>query len=67
MDIDVSGFVGVAGIACVEPTVTNRLGCFFGHVPIALHHLLRANDDFANLAGGQLFASVVDDFQFNAH
>ena len=67
MDVHISGFVGVASIARVEPTVANRLGCFFGHVPITLHHLLGANDDFTNLAGGQLFASFVDDLQFNAH
>ena len=67
MNVDVAVFVLVARVTGVEPAVADRLGGFFGHVPIALHHLLRTNDDLADFAGGHFFALLVDDLQFDAH
>ena len=67
-NIDIAVFVEVARVARLKPaTFDDRLGSFFGHVPIALHNLTRANPNFTNFTIRHIFACVrVDDSQLNA-
>src|SRR5439155_537093 len=52
-DVVVARLVAPGDVASVEPAVAKHLRGFNGLVPITLHHLRAADDDFARFAHGQ--------------
>src|SRR4029079_6419287 len=62
----VSAEVEAADVAGVQPGAPQRLGGGIGLVPVAGHHHVAADHHFADLAGGELAAVVVDDTNLDA-
>jgi hypothetical protein len=60
-DGEVAVLVDPADVAGAEPPVGDRLGRLLGAPPVALHQVVAADRDLADLALGNLGALVVDD------
>src|SRR6185437_638820 len=59
-DVEVAVLIDAAHVAGVQPAVDDRLGRRLRPLPVALHHVVAADDDLAHLALGHLVAVVVD-------
>src|SRR4051794_27425863 len=65
-DEEVPVLVDLRQVAAVEPAVADRLARGIGPVPIALHHVVPADDDLADLAAMHLVVLLVDDLHLDA-
>ncbi|MND63791.1 hypothetical protein D3C80_551090 [compost metagenome] len=65
-DVDVALLVHVSAVTGEQPAPAQGLGGFFGLVPVALHDVRAAHDDFAHGATGYFTALCVDDLDVHA-
>src|ERR1019366_204592 len=65
-DEEVAVLVDPTHVPRVEPPVPDRVGRVLVAVPIALHHVVAADDDLADLALVDVLAVVVDDLHLDA-
>ena len=66
-DEEVPVLVGLGDVAGLEPPLAvDRLGRRVRSVPVALHHVVSADHDLADLAGRHVVAVVIDDLHLDA-
>src|SRR5215510_11732975 len=65
-DVEVAILVDLGQVACAEPAVLNRFGGGAWLAPVALHHVVASDDNFADLAGGQVGAGGADHAHLDA-